>query len=140
MAGPVRDLLDRLLTGFADRYEEAKRAISGVDFEDLELLTRDLLRDDAALRAQYAERFARVMVDEFQDTNQVQLELVSSVARDNLFTVGDAQQSIYRFRHADVELFERRGAELEASGRRATPGHQLPLPPRDPRRPQRRVR
>ena len=120
VAGPVRDLLDRLLTGFADRYEQAKRAISSVDFEDLELLTRDLLRDDAALRAQYAERFARVMVDEFQDTNRVQLELVASVARDNLFTVGDAQQSIYRFRHADVELFERRGAELEACGRRAT--------------------
>ena len=60
------------------------------------------------------------MVDELQDTNRVQLELIESIARDNLFTVGDAQQSIYRFRHAEVELFEERGARLAESGRRAT--------------------
>ena len=60
------------------------------------------------------------MVDELQDTNQVQLELIESVARGNLFTVGDAQQSIYGFRHADVELFERRGERLAAEGARAT--------------------
>ena len=119
-AGPVRELLDLLLTGFADRYEQAKREVSGVDFEDLELLTRDLLHDDPGLRRQYAERFSRVMVDEFQDTNRVQLELITAIAAENLFTVGDAQQSIYRFRHAEVELFERRAAELEAHGRRAT--------------------
>ena len=60
------------------------------------------------------------MVDELQDTNAVQLELIELLARDNLFTVGDAQQSIYAFRHADVELFERRGARLEQVGARAT--------------------
>ena len=60
------------------------------------------------------------MVDEFQDTNAVQLELIESIARDNLFTVGDAQQSIYGFRHADVELFERRGERLGEAGARAT--------------------
>ncbi len=60
------------------------------------------------------------MVDELQDTNQVQLELIESIAHENLFTVGDAQQSIYGFRHADVEQFERRGASLAALGARAT--------------------
>ena len=60
------------------------------------------------------------MVDELQDTNRVQLELIESIARDNLFTVGDAQQSIYGFRHAEVELFERRGQRLEAVGARET--------------------
>src|ERR1700749_5231960 len=60
------------------------------------------------------------MVDELQDTNRVQLELIESIARDNLFTVGDAQQSIYAFRHADVELFERRGEQLAEVGARAT--------------------
>ena len=59
------------------------------------------------------------MVDELQDTNQVQLELIELIADGNLFTVGDAQQSIYGFRHADVELFEQRGraaGQLSARG------------------------
>ncbi|MGB9186180.1 MAG: UvrD-helicase domain-containing protein, partial [Solirubrobacteraceae bacterium] len=117
---PVRDLMDRLLVNFGRHYTEHKRALSGVDFEDLELLARDLLSRREDLRGQYSERFERIMVDEFQDTNRVQLELIEAIARDNLFTVGDAQQSIYRFRHADVELFEGRGARLAQRGARAT--------------------
>ncbi|HWE10799.1 MAG TPA: UvrD-helicase domain-containing protein [Solirubrobacteraceae bacterium] len=119
-AVPVRDLLDRLLDAFGRNYEKRKRAASGLDFEDLELATRRLLADDGELRGRYSTRFDRIMVDELQDTNRVQLELIESIARDNLFTVGDAQQSIYGFRHADVELFERRGERLAAIGARQT--------------------
>ncbi len=120
LAQRVHAPLDQLLRTFAARYAERKRACSGLDFEDLELLVRDLLRRDAELRDRYASRFEQIMVDELQDTNSVQLELISSIARENLFAVGDAQQSIYGFRHADVELFEALGARLEAIGRRAT--------------------
>ena len=105
-AVPIRDLLDTLLRSFGRHYTRAKRDVSGVDFEDLELLSLELLRSTPELRERYAERFARIMVDEQQDTNRVQLELIEAIARQNLFTVGDAQQSIYRFRHADVALFE----------------------------------
>jgi len=119
-AGPVRELLDRLLDAYGRRYEARKRDASGVDFEDLELITRRLLTDDDELRERYAARFERIMVDELQDTNRVQLELIESIARDNLFTVGDAQQSIYGFRHAEVELFEHRGERLEQVGARET--------------------
>jgi ATP-dependent helicase/nuclease subunit A len=119
-ARPVRDLLDRLLDAYGRHYEERKRAASGLDFEDLELITRQLLRDDGELRQRYSARFERIMVDELQDTNRVQLELIESIATDNLFTVGDAQQSIYGFRHAEVELFERRGARLSELGARET--------------------
>jgi ATP-dependent helicase/nuclease subunit A len=116
----AQPLLDRLLAGFALRYERSKRERGGLDFEDLELLCRDLLRDHEELRERYRRRFERVMVDELQDTNAVQLELIDMVAAGNLFTVGDAQQSIYGFRHADVELFERRGEEMARLGARAT--------------------
>jgi ATP-dependent helicase/nuclease subunit A len=119
-ARPVRDLLDALLDAYGRHYEERKRAVSGLDFEDLELMTRRLLLQDSELRQRYAARFERIMVDELQDTNRVQLDLIESIARENLFTVGDAQQSIYGFRHAEVELFERRGQRLEAVGARET--------------------
>jgi ATP-dependent exoDNAse (exonuclease V) beta subunit len=114
------EVLGGLVRAFGDGYAELKRSESGLDFEDLELMTRDLLRSDAALRARYRERFEQIMVDEQQDTNAVQLSLIESIADGNLFTVGDAQQSIYGFRHADVGLFERRGAALEELGARLT--------------------
>ena len=116
----VHDLLDRLLRGYGERYARRKRESSGVDFEDLELLARELLRGESELRERYRDRFEQIMVDELQDTNAVQLELIELIARGNLFTVGDAQQSIYAFRHADVELFERRGEALAQLGARAT--------------------
>ncbi len=116
----AHELLDRLLRLFGERYARAKREVSGLDFEDLELECRELLRSDAALRERYRVRFTRIMVDELQDTNQVQLELIELIATGNLFTVGDAQQSIYGFRHADVELFERLGERLAEVGARAT--------------------
>ena len=120
IAGPYRDLLDGLLAGYGERYAAAKRALSGLDFEDLELECRALLRDDDELRERYRRRFAAIMVDEFQDTNRIQLELIESIASGNLFTVGDAQQSIYGFRHADVALFRDRSARLQVTGGRET--------------------
>jgi ATP-dependent exoDNAse (exonuclease V) beta subunit len=112
-------LLDRLLRSYGAHYAAGKLECSGVDFDDLQLLARGLL-GDGELRDRYRARYASVMVDEMQDTNQVQLELIELIAHGNLFTVGDAQQSIYAFRHADVELFERLGERLEALGARAT--------------------
>src|SRR6185503_5891955 len=69
------------------------------------------------LRQQYAERFAHVLVDEFQDTNPLQNELLEQLDRDNLFRVGDENQSIYGFRNADVEVFRGHWAEAAAAGR-----------------------
>ena len=119
-AARAHELLDRLLALFGERYARAKRELSALDFEDLELECRELLRSDTALSERYRARFQRIMVDELQDTNLVQLELIELIADGNLFMVGDAQQSIYGFRHADVELFERLGERLAAVGARAT--------------------
>jgi ATP-dependent exoDNAse (exonuclease V) beta subunit len=109
-------VFDALLGAFADAYAAAKRARAAVDFDDLELRCRDLLRDQPAIRARYAERFARIMVDEFQDSSPLQVEIFGLLGGggEELVTVGDEFQSIYRFRHADVEVFRRRRAELAA--------------------------
>jgi ATP-dependent exoDNAse (exonuclease V) beta subunit len=103
--------LDDLLARFASAYAETKAARAGVDFEDLELGVRDLLADPAE-RRRWSERFALIMVDEFQDTNRLQLDCSRALERANLFAVGDEFQSIYRFRHADVEIFRERRAQL----------------------------
>jgi ATP-dependent exoDNAse (exonuclease V) beta subunit len=104
-------LIDSLLDRYGAAYGQAKRDRAAVDFDDLELKTRALL-DDPATRQRWAERFELIMIDEFQDTNAVQLGILESLERDNLFAVGDEFQSIYRFRHADVNIFRRRAASL----------------------------
>ncbi len=119
-AVPVHALLDTLLQSFARRYAEAKHTASALDFEDLELRANRLLREHEPLRARYAERFQHVMVDEFQDTNPLQLELLERIAGERLFAVGDELQSIYGFRHADVRQFRARRAALAERGATAT--------------------
>jgi ATP-dependent helicase/nuclease subunit A len=110
-------LLRALLDLYGERYEHGKRTRSALDFEDLELLARDLLAEHEGLRSQYAERFAHVLVDEFQDTNPLQNQLLELLERDNLFRVGDENQSIYGFRHADVEVFRRHWESAVEQGR-----------------------
>ncbi len=112
-----RDLLQELLVGFERAYQAAKDRESALDFEDLQLRARDLLRDDAEIRGREQWRFRAIMVDEFQDTNRLQCELVDLLAggddEKELFFVGDEFQSIYGFRHADVQVFRER---REAAG------------------------
>ncbi len=106
----------RLLAGFGERYEAAKRGRNGLDFDDLELIAGELLLGDERLRDLWAERFDLLMVDELQDVNPRQLALVAALERGNLFTVGDEWQSIYRFRYADVGLFRARHEQLAPGG------------------------
>jgi ATP-dependent helicase/nuclease subunit A len=112
LAAADRDLLQELLTGFAAAYQEAKDRESALDFEDLQLRARDLLRDDDAIREREQLRFRSIMVDEFQDTNRLQCELIDLIAGPRggceRFFVGDEFQSIYGFRHADVQVFRER--------------------------------
>ena len=103
-------LVDALLETFASAYAEAKAARAAVDFDDLELGVRDLLAGVPAVRRRWRERFELIMVDEFQDTNRLQLGVLETLERDNLFAVGDEFQSIYGFRHADVGIFRERRA------------------------------
>ncbi|NNN03112.1 MAG: UvrD-helicase domain-containing protein [Acidimicrobiaceae bacterium] len=85
-------------------YDVALRRANAMDFDDLLLNAVELLRRDDAVRESYQRRFRHLLVDEFQDTNGVQNELVMMLAAEhrNLCVVGDSDQSIYRFRAADV--------------------------------------
>jgi len=107
-----KDLLQELLDLFAGEYAAAKQRESALDFEDLQLLARDLLRDHPDVREAEQLRFRTIMVDEFQDTNRLQCDVIDllrggPLERD-VFFVGDEFQSIYGFRHADVEVFRER--------------------------------
>jgi ATP-dependent helicase/nuclease subunit A len=115
-AAAVCGVLDELLERFGLAYERRKHARASVDFDDLELLAQQLLERQESVRASWSERFALLMVDEFQDTNPRQLAILRALDRGNLFTVGDEFQSIYGFRHADVGLFRARRDELAARG------------------------
>ena len=110
-----RALLQELLTAFAGKYAEAKARESALDFEDLQLEARDLLRHRPEIREREQARFRTILVDEFQDTNRLQTEIVELLRAPDteLFFVGDEFQSIYGFRHADVEVFRERREQAE---------------------------
>jgi len=107
-----RALLQELLDAFAAKYAEAKARESALDFEDLQLEARNLLRSHPEIREREQLRFREILVDEFQDTNALQTEIVELLRtpETELFFVGDEFQSIYGFRHADVDVFRERRA------------------------------
>ncbi len=113
------------------RYEELKRKSGKLDFVDLLIYTRNLIRDDPTIRAYFQQRFTHIFVDEFQDTDPLQAEIMLLLSADDpeatdwlkvkpkagkLFLVGDPKQSIYRFRRADVQLYQQIREALQAGG------------------------
>jgi superfamily I DNA/RNA helicase len=86
------------------RYQEELKTLNAVDFDDLLILAVQLLRENGDVREKWQSRFSHIMIDEFQDTNRLQLELVTLLAdeRRNVAVVGDDDQSIYGWRGADV--------------------------------------
>jgi ATP-dependent helicase/nuclease subunit A len=99
-------------------YESRKQRAGAVDFLDLLLRARNLVRDCAPVRAAFQRRFKYILVDEFQDTDPLQADLLMLLAGDDahddgrlrpgaLFVVGDPKQSIYRFRRADIGMYGR---------------------------------
>ena len=115
----VRDLI-RVLADFSVKQARDRQREGRLIFHDLLVLACELARGNPSVRAEIASRFTHLLVDEFQDTDPLQVELVYLLASGTaptdagigddfggrLFFVGDGKQSIYRFRRADVELFE----------------------------------
>ena len=126
-------LLRDELRGAIDRYRETKQRQGALDFLDLLLRARDLVRDCDEARHDFQRRFTRIFVDEFQDTDPLQAEILLLLAADDpdereasrvrpspgkLFIVGDPKQSIYRFRRADVKVYRDVCEQLERNGAR----------------------
>lgn len=123
--------------GAADAFAEERRRTGRLSFHDLLVLAARLLRTDPAARTALGARWTHLLVDEFQDTDPIQAELVFLLASDPsadeagegpawhrctprpgaLFVVGDPKQSIYRFRRADIALYEQVRARFEEIGR-----------------------
>jgi len=110
------------LTGFVSFFEQRRRDAGQADFDDLLIWARNLLRDRPDVRDAFAARYERVLVDEFQDTDELQAELLVRLCGSagdqpadwrqirlrpgSLFVVGDPKQSIYRFRRADIAMYD----------------------------------
>src|SRR5262249_25395881 len=124
-------LIQPALLETVDRYEQLKERAAALDFVDLLLRARDLVRDCQPGRADLQRRLTHIVVDEFQDTDPLQAEIVlllaaaePSVSRwqdvtpapGKLFLVGDPKQSIYRFRRADVGTYQVVKQQLERRG------------------------
>lgn len=117
--GPALDALVGLARSVEAEYRALKAGQSTLDNNDLLRMAYEALRDYPAIRAAYEGRFKMVMIDEFQDTDQMQVDLIrylTGAGERALCTVGDAQQSIYRFRGAEVEVFRRQERKVGASG------------------------
>jgi ATP-dependent helicase/nuclease subunit A len=123
--------LQQELFAAVDRYEELKARAGALDFLDLLLKARDLVRGDANVRRGFQDRFTHLFVDEFQDTDPLQAEILLLLAASDptatdwrtvtpvpgrLFIVGDPKQSIYRFRRADVGIYRDVCTRLEGCG------------------------
>jgi len=118
----VLDQLMRLTAREVRQAANERKSNGGLEFHDLLVIARQVLRDSAEVRKVLHDRYRHVLLDEFQDTDPIQIELASliaatpaprqperwsdhSVAGGRLFFVGDPKQSIYRFRRADIKLF-----------------------------------
>ncbi|MEI6386960.1 MAG: 3'-5' exonuclease, partial [Spirochaetota bacterium] len=145
---PLEDAAILLLATFVDELIAAKRQAGILSFRDVAEAAVDLLAKAPELRSYWKSRYRYIMVDEFQDDDELQKQLVfllaerserrdlgvpkaSELAPDKLFFVGDDKQSIYRFRGADVSVFNRLGREL-AAAQAATAG-EAGSPPAWPR-------
>lgn len=122
--------LQRELLEAVDRYQTLKANRGVLDFTDLLLRARSLVRDDATVRQELQQRFTHIFVDEFQDTSVLQAELLILLSAvdpttdvwqevrpkaGKLFIVGDPKQSIYRFRRADIRAYETIKQQLAAN-------------------------
>lgn len=114
---PQRELLTEILRRFNEESREMRRERGGLDYTDLEEFALRLLRENEGARRAVAERFEHILMDELQDTNPLQWKILSQIRQPGrFFAVGDVNQSIYGFRHAEPQVFRDFQKEIEDKG------------------------
>lgn len=115
---PLRSILVSALESLDARYRARKAALSALDFSDLEERVLALLTDKPGIMRRVQERFDHILMDELQDTNPLQWKIVDRIRRaDRFFGVGDPNQSIFAFRHADPLVYRKYRDGLERNGK-----------------------
>ena len=103
------DALSHCEQVISEAISQTMNRLGSIDFQELEIRTLELLKNNASVRDAYQRKFEHILVDEYQDTSDIQSELVFLLANpkvNKLMIVGDPRQSIYRFRGANVHCFE----------------------------------
>jgi ATP-dependent helicase/nuclease subunit A len=118
ITAPSAEALRALTAEYVSTLGVLKEERGVLDFGDLQLHAARLLETRPELRDRYRAGFRLVMVDEFQDTDELQMRIVRAVTGDNLCTVGDERQSIYRFRGADLDVYRHHREEMADAGAR----------------------
>ena len=109
------EVLYSLVDIFEKTYSELKRDENVLDFNDIEQFALKLLQDDE-VKAEIQNKYKYVFIDEYQDVNGLQEDIISKIAKDNLFMVGDVKQSIYEFRGCRPDYFEKKYKEMQQNG------------------------
>lgn len=104
--GDPKEMLYRTTMDVWSTYTKLCRAANGIDFDDILVVACQLLARDQQIGRELSERYRYLMLDEYQDTNRVQMRIMDEIAKhhENIFVVGDEKQSIYAFRGADITV------------------------------------
>ena len=104
-----------ILIEFSKRIDLYKRKLNSYEFSDIAIMAINLLKENDDVREELFNSFKEIMIDEYQDTNDLQEEFISMISNHNVYMVGDIKQSIYRFRNANPYLFKNKYDDYSSS-------------------------
>ena len=102
---PYIKAISNIINKFDDKFNKYKKVNDLYTFSDIALMSIRLLKENNDIREELKNSFDEIMVDEYQDTSDIQEEFINLISNNNVYMVGDIKQSIYRFRHANPYIF-----------------------------------
>ena len=101
-------ILIEILTRYFQKISSFKHQNAFYEFSDIAFMAMDILREKESIREELKNSFQEILIDEYQDTNDIQETFISYIAHENVYMVGDVKQSIYRFRNANPHIFRKK--------------------------------